>query len=162
MLFSLLVVHINPPHSDRIGFTRTSFSTNPDAQNVWVINPENGHAYKKIGCRNPNDAIAQASKEDAHLVTINNAVEQNWLSKVFSEDPFPLLDSTISQQKDSGNGTMVNLSYIPIGQKGNHRTIIANMRITSFSTTENGRTLVPEVYNGIPFRQHSLKRKICL
>jgi RNA polymerase sigma factor (sigma-70 family) len=65
------------------GFTRTSFSTNPDAQDVWVINPENGHAYKKIGCRNPNDAIAQASKEDAHLVTINNAAEQNWLSKVF-------------------------------------------------------------------------------
>ncbi len=65
------------------GFTRTSFSTNPNAQNVWVINPENGHAYKKISCRNPNDAIAQASKEDAHLVTINNAVEQNWLQRVF-------------------------------------------------------------------------------
>ena len=65
------------------GFTRASFSTNLNAQDVWVINPENGHAYKKIGCRNPNDAIAQASKEDAHLVTINNAVEQNWLQRIF-------------------------------------------------------------------------------
>ena len=54
-----------------------------DAIGVWVINPENGHAYKKIGCRNPNDAIAQASKENANLVTINNAVEQNWLNRVF-------------------------------------------------------------------------------
>ncbi len=54
-----------------------------DAIGVWVINPENGHAYKKIGCRNPNDAIAQASKEDATLVTINGQTEQNWLAKVF-------------------------------------------------------------------------------
>ena len=54
-----------------------------DARGVWVINPENGHAYKKIGCRNPNDAIAQARKEGAHLVTINNQAEQDWLSSVF-------------------------------------------------------------------------------
>ncbi len=62
---------------------RSSFSSTLDAIGVWVVNPENGHAYKKIGCKNPNDAIAQAGKEDAYLVTINDQTEQNWLEKVF-------------------------------------------------------------------------------
>lgn len=58
-------------------------SSNLDAIGVWVVNPENGHAYKKISCKNPNDAIAQATKEGAHLVTINDGIEQDWLSRVY-------------------------------------------------------------------------------
>lgn len=64
-------------------YTRSFFTSTLDAIGVWVINPENGHAYKKIGCRNPNDAIDQAGKEDAYLATINDQTEQNWLGKVF-------------------------------------------------------------------------------
>ena len=51
---------------------------------MWVINPGNGHAYKKIRCSGPEDAIFQASEEGAYLVSINDAAEQQWLERVFS------------------------------------------------------------------------------
>ncbi|RKU09649.1 hypothetical protein C6503_21075 [Candidatus Poribacteria bacterium] len=54
-----------------------------DAGGVWVVNPANGHAYKKIRFSGVEDAIAQASKENAYLVSINDEVEQNWLEQVF-------------------------------------------------------------------------------
>ena len=54
-----------------------------DAGGVWVVNPANGHAYKKIRFSGVEDAIAQAAKENAYLVTINDAAEQNWLEQVF-------------------------------------------------------------------------------
>ena len=54
-----------------------------NAKGVWVINPTNGHAYKKIRFNGVEDAIAQAAKEDAYLVAINDEVEQNWLDQVF-------------------------------------------------------------------------------
>ena len=50
---------------------------------MWVINPKNGHAYKRIHCETRDDAIAQAIAEKAHLVVINNAEEQAWLKAVF-------------------------------------------------------------------------------
>lgn len=62
----------------------TSSYSGVDANGVWVINPENGHAYKKIRCDNPEDAIAQATEEGGYLVTINNEAEQNWIGKVFN------------------------------------------------------------------------------
>ena len=55
-----------------------------DATGVWIVNPENGHAYKKIRFSGVEDAIAQAAKEDAHLVAINDATEQLWLEQAFS------------------------------------------------------------------------------
>ena len=55
-----------------------------DATGVWIVNPENGHAYKKIPFSGVEDAIAQATKEDAHLVAINDASEQHWLERAFS------------------------------------------------------------------------------
>ena len=54
-----------------------------DVKGVWVVNPANGHAYKKIRFRGVEDAIAQAAKENAYLVAINDAAEQNWLDQVF-------------------------------------------------------------------------------
>ena len=54
-----------------------------DAKSVWVVNPENGHAYKKIRFNGVEDAFAQAAKENAYLVAINDAAEQNWLDQVF-------------------------------------------------------------------------------
>lgn len=54
-----------------------------DAGSVWVVNPANGHAYKKIPFNGPEDAIAQATKENAYLVSINDEAEQNWLEQVF-------------------------------------------------------------------------------
>ena len=55
-----------------------------DATGVWIVNPENGHAYKKVPFSGVEDAIAQAAKEDAHLVAINDAAEQHWLERAFS------------------------------------------------------------------------------
>ncbi len=86
-----LVLTLNGDSSD-ISDTKT-FNTNnayipikniinfPD---VWVINPENGHAYKAIRCEgNRNDAVAKAEAEDAHLVSITSESEQVWLTLVY-------------------------------------------------------------------------------
>ena len=58
----------------------------PKSDEVWIVNPENGHAYKKVHCKTRDDAIAQVTEEKAHLVTINNAKEQTWLSAVFGPE----------------------------------------------------------------------------
>ena len=52
-------------------------------QNVWVINPANGHAYKKIRCTDWHDAQQQAIEEQAHIVSINDETEQHWLQIIF-------------------------------------------------------------------------------
>ena len=53
---------------------------------VWIVNPANGHAYKKIPCESRDAAVAQATAEKAHLVTINDAAEQAWLTAVFGPE----------------------------------------------------------------------------
>ena len=60
------------------------FQDGLDAEGVWVVNPKNGHAYKKIRFNGVRDAIAQAAKEGAYLVAINDAAEQHWLERAFS------------------------------------------------------------------------------
>ena len=55
----------------------------PMSRDVWVVNPENGHAYKRVHCETRDDAIVQATEEKAHLVSINDAAEQAWLEAVF-------------------------------------------------------------------------------
>ena len=53
------------------------------SDDVWVVNPENGHAYKRVHCETRDAAVAQATDEKAHLVVINDAAEQAWLEAVF-------------------------------------------------------------------------------
>ena len=53
------------------------------AKSVWVINPANGHAYKKIQCSDWHDAQQKAIEEGAHLVSINDEEEQHWLQVIF-------------------------------------------------------------------------------
>ena len=60
----------------------------PDSIGTWVVNPTNGHAYKRIQCKTWKDARAMAVAEEAHLVSINNEAEQKWLVEVFGRDPF--------------------------------------------------------------------------
>lgn len=55
---------------------------------AWVVNPANGHAYKKIRCKSWEDARATATAEGAHLVSINDEAEQKWLVETFGEEPF--------------------------------------------------------------------------
>ena len=59
-----------------------------NATTVWVINPENGHAYKRIGCKSALDALNQAASENANLVAINNETEQRWLTEIFGNHLF--------------------------------------------------------------------------
>ena len=64
-------------------------STSPwPGAGAWVVNPANGHAYKSIHCESWNDANSQAVAEDAHLVAINDAAEQKWLSDIFGSRPY--------------------------------------------------------------------------
>lgn len=60
----------------------------PPAKGVWVINPANGHAYKKIQCEDWQDAQRKAVEEGAHLVSINDEAEQRWVQVIFGGDPF--------------------------------------------------------------------------
>lgn len=55
---------------------------------VWIVNPENHHAYKRIYCQTPEEAQEQATAENAHLVAINDKSEQDWLLAVFGKESF--------------------------------------------------------------------------
>lgn len=59
----------------------------PGAVDVWVIRPENWHAYKMIKCQRWESAQAQAAAEGAYLVAINDESEQNWLQAIFGNEP---------------------------------------------------------------------------
>ena len=78
----------------------------PNATTVWVVNPENGHAYKRIGCKNVQDALNQAASENAYLVAINNEAEQKWLAEFFGNHFFWVglrgRDKTNKLQWDNG------------------------------------------------------------
>ena len=57
-------------------------------QGIWLVNPENGHGYKKIACDSWEDAKAKAAAANAHLVAINDEAEQKWLEGLFPEKAF--------------------------------------------------------------------------
>ncbi len=80
-------------------------------QAIWTLNPENGHAYKKILCESWNDAKAKAAAEDAYLVSINDEGEQKWLEARFAENLFYWIGLNTSMQWDSGEPlTYINWS----------------------------------------------------
>ncbi len=60
----------------------------PDVPKVWVVNPENGHAYMAFLCESREEAQTKADAEDAHLVTITNEQEQVWLEVAFGNEPY--------------------------------------------------------------------------
>lgn len=55
---------------------------------VWVVNPENGHAYKEVYVEGPEAAKAFATAENVYLVSINDEMEPQWLEGLFGSDPF--------------------------------------------------------------------------
>ena len=60
----------------------------PDSLGQWVLNPANNHSYKRARCDSWDDAQAKAIAEGAHLVSINDAGEQQWLVKIFGTAPY--------------------------------------------------------------------------
>ena len=88
VIFTFETTPERPLRARHLGFANASASTTSSrAHNVWVVSPENGHAYKKIKCEDWEDAQAQAAAEGAHLVTINDEAEQKWLQVVFGGEP---------------------------------------------------------------------------
>lgn len=59
-----------------------------DPPPVWVVNPANGHAYKKTHSQTIKEAIAQATAEGAYLIAINDEAEEKWLQHVFGNGKF--------------------------------------------------------------------------
>ena len=57
-------------------------------QAVWMVNPQNDHAYKRIACNSWAAAKAEAEAEGAYLVAINDAAEQKWLEALYPEKAF--------------------------------------------------------------------------
>ena len=56
-----------------------------EREGVWAINPDNRHAYKMIRCETREAAQEQAAAQGAHLLTINDKAEQEWLLEVFGK-----------------------------------------------------------------------------
>ena len=71
---------VGPPSSALTAFL--------DPPPVWIVNPANGHAYKKIHCDSVVDATAQATAENAYLVAINDEAENEWLDGIFGRERF--------------------------------------------------------------------------
>ncbi|MCY4404006.1 MAG: sigma-70 family RNA polymerase sigma factor [Candidatus Poribacteria bacterium] len=66
-------------------------------QRVWTVNPNNGHAYKRIVVDSWEDAKAKAKSEKAYLVAINDEAEQKWLETRFPEYLFYWIGLTSNQ-----------------------------------------------------------------
>ena len=102
-------------------------------QAVWTVNPENGHAYKKIQCDSWNDAKTKAAAEDAYLVSINSEAEQRWLEARFAENLFYWIGLKTSQKNTSLqwiNGDPVTYeNWIPSQESGDMSTNDSNVHI---------------------------------
>lgn len=81
---------------------------------VWVINPLNRHAYRRIYCQTYEEAINKANMFEAHLLAINNKEEQQWILDVFGRDNFwiGLTNSEKNENKNWDNGEPITYTNI--------------------------------------------------
>lgn len=82
------VVELPPPKIKTPGKIKFQEPPTPPTKGVWVINPANGHAYKRIQCEDWHDAQRKAVEEGAHLLSINDEAEQHWVQVIFGGQPF--------------------------------------------------------------------------
>ncbi len=107
----------------------------------WLVNPENGHAYRKIQCRSLKEARNQAASHGAYLVAINDENEQKWLSGVFGNHLYWI---GLSDAKTEGQWVWENgepLTYSNWGKKG--------MFPRSTLTTEQQDAAIMTFVNGL-------------
>ncbi|MYF98404.1 hypothetical protein F4212_04620, partial [Candidatus Poribacteria bacterium] len=71
---------------DNAPSTKPENPQKPVSNEAWIVNPASGQAYKRVLCETREEAITQATKEKAHLVTINDEKEQKWLEAVFGHE----------------------------------------------------------------------------
>lgn len=78
---------INPQLSDQSErFLALRRYSEPSAS--WIVNPTNNHAYKLTYRQTIEEAIAQASSEDAYVVSINDKAEEKWLSSIYGNSRY--------------------------------------------------------------------------
>ncbi len=70
-------------------------------EGIWLVNPDNGHGYRKIECDSWEDAKAKAESLNAHLVAINDEVEQKWLEGLFPEKAFFWIGLSVPENEAS-------------------------------------------------------------
>lgn len=127
---------ITIPESDE---KTTLIQLNKGLEN-WLVNPENGHAYRKIRCRSLSDAKKQAVSHGAYLVTINDENEQKWLSGVFGNHLYWI---GLSDAKTEGQWVWENgepLTYSNWGKKGRfpRSTLTTEQQDAAVMTFVNG------------------------
>ncbi|MHC1728880.1 MAG: C-type lectin domain-containing protein [Syntrophobacteraceae bacterium] len=123
---------------------------------VWITNPSNEHQYKVIDCGFWTDCENMAVTEGAHLVTIRNQQEQNWLTQTFGTSTNYWIGFTDQAQE----GTWIWISGEPVtytdwvpGQPdnawwcGEHWAVI-NYFPSSGGWTDLG-TCYPDAYSGL-------------
>ena len=89
-------------------------------EGVWVVNPENGHGYKKIPCKDWQDAQQKALEQGAHLVSISDAAEQAWLYSIFGEKKTPFWIGLNDAEKEGNwewdSGEPVSYTHWSVGE----------------------------------------------
>ena len=75
-------------NSEPVPIESTPDQTELDSVGQWVLNPANNHNYKRIRCESWDDAQAKAIAEGAHLVSVNDEAEQQWLVRIFGTAPY--------------------------------------------------------------------------
>lgn len=106
---------------------------------VWVVNPDNSHAYKRIKCDSWEDAKAKAAAENAFLVAINNALEQKWLEAVYPEKAFFWIGLRVPEK---GAAWQWNN-----GEPFTYANSIASQEFDNVSTGERGIPIAMEFFS---------------
>lgn len=101
-----IVLREGERHDDLVFILKNTQKTEK-RESVWIVNPANGNAYKKVQCYSYKDAKTKAESENAYLVAINDEAEQKWLERLYNQKTFfwiglrvPVNDA--SWQWDSG------------------------------------------------------------
>ena len=78
-------VEVVPRAQDLQDRARFEAARKREREGMWAINPDNRHAYKMIRCNTREEAQERAVAQEAHLVAINDAAEQQWILEVFGK-----------------------------------------------------------------------------
>ena len=108
-------------------------------QAVWVVNPQNNHAYKRIKCDSWKDAKAKAEAENAYLVAINDETEQKWLEALYPEKTFFWIGLRVPEK-----GAAWQWSN---GESVSYANWIASQEPDSVSTDDNEHPVAMEFFS---------------
>lgn len=124
-------------------------------QEVWAVNPSNGHAYKTIRCKSWWQAKRTAESEDAYLVSINDAEEQKWLESLFSQSDFYWIGLRLTKKGEKWHNKE-QITYSNFAQDtGELTSITENMHVVLDASTKKWIGLT----KGSPF-QHLVRQAI--